>query len=434
MYSTIQACHNAASSGDICLITQGTYTEMVSVSRVGITFVGQSFQTATVIGGFNIQRAATGTTVKDLKITSLNTQATAYPIYIAADSAKIYDNYFYDIWGPSTVIYSGPYSGSTQSNGGHIKGNKLFNVRRGFWIMGNNYIFENNELDGLIGYNNTNCPLTNPDGTEANCGCDYMWFHGNNMIIRNNYFHGALKIKTGGSHIDCFQTAADIPAWNTFNTLFENNTCINFDHFILWDNRNNQMGNWTIRNNLAVQNDPTRDSSWAEIYNKDTAGIKIEHNTIGGYTRGPAIWFEDNSAYAWSPSGSIKYNILFRSAQPYRMNFNCGTACDIGYNIFWNTGAATPTVSTNIVANPLFVDEANGNYHLQPDSPACNIDGTYAGAFPCDTPNNFHVADTNRDGCVSLGEISSYVSLWLSGNGVTLTQVSDGVNEWMNGC
>lgn len=46
----------------------------------------------------------------------------------------------------------------------------------------------------------------------------------------------------------------------------------------------------------------------------------------------------------------------------------------------------------------------------------------------------YHPADLNQDGCISLGEISLYVYLWLSGSGVTLSQASDAVNEWLAGC
>jgi hypothetical protein len=42
--------------------------------------------------------------------------------------------------------------------------------------------------------------------------------------------------------------------------------------------------------------------------------------------------------------------------------------------------------------------------------------------------------DDNNDGCVSLGEISSYVNLWLNNQGVTLDQVSSGVLWWVHGC
>jgi hypothetical protein len=42
--------------------------------------------------------------------------------------------------------------------------------------------------------------------------------------------------------------------------------------------------------------------------------------------------------------------------------------------------------------------------------------------------------DSDNNGCISLEEISSYVSLWLNGSGVTLGQVSTGVSWWVHGC
>jgi hypothetical protein len=46
----------------------------------------------------------------------------------------------------------------------------------------------------------------------------------------------------------------------------------------------------------------------------------------------------------------------------------------------------------------------------------------------------FHPADTSQNGCIDLGEISEYVNLWLSNQGVTLESVSGAVNLWIGGC
>jgi len=53
--------------------------------------------------------------------------------------------------------------------------------------------------------------------------------------------------------------------------------------------------------------------------------------------------------------------------------------------------------------------------------------------FVSSTAPSYHPADLNTDGCVSLGEISTYVGRWLNGS-VTLSQASSAVSEWMGGC
>jgi hypothetical protein len=106
-------------------------------------------------------------------------------------------------------------------------------------------------------------------------------------------------------------------------------------------------------------------------------------------------------------------------------------------------------------ANPKFVNLLIQNFELLSTSPGIdaganlgspyNIDkngvsrpqgaGYDIGAYEYSTgTTTYHPADTNHDECISLGEISTYVGLWLSGNGVSLSQVSSGVSLWMNGC
>ena len=55
------------------------------------------------------------------------------------------------------------------------------------------------------------------------------------------------------------------------------------------------------------------------------------------------------------------------------------------------------------------------------------------GAFEYVVGSVYHPADLNTDGCVSLGEISTYVGRWLNGQ-ITLGTVSSGVSEWLGGC
>jgi hypothetical protein len=77
------------------------------------------------------------------------------------------------------------------------------------------------------------------------------------------------------------------------------------------------------------------------------------------------------------------------------------------------------------------------NFRPVAGSPACTggEDGTYIGALPCIDSVQFNPADNSPcDGCISLGEISEYVNLWLSNQGVTLENVSGAVNLWIGGC
>jgi hypothetical protein len=46
----------------------------------------------------------------------------------------------------------------------------------------------------------------------------------------------------------------------------------------------------------------------------------------------------------------------------------------------------------------------------------------------------YHPADTNQNGCVSLGELVGYTSGWKAGSGVTFSEVINAISEWRKGC
>jgi hypothetical protein len=129
--------------------------------------------------------------------------------------------------------------------------------------------------------------------------------------------------------------------------------------------------------------------------------------------------------------GIISWNV-------WRSTYGVDSHSTIGPIEFINVGSTNPA-DYKLVAGSSGIDEGTpvsgftDDYSgtTRPQGAAWDV-GAYE--FVSSTSSSYHPADLNQDGCIDLGEISSYVGLWLNGSGVTLSQVSDGVNEWMNGC
>ena len=141
-------------------------------------------------------------------------------------------------------------------------------------------------------------------------------------------------------------------------------------------------------------------------------------------------YYVDERYCIWNSTGQAwigKTAFLTRFPQPHSQFgnitlVNVGTASSAGY--MYVSGSSGIDDGTPIA---WIVDDYAGT--SRPQGPAWDI-----GAFEyISGAIIYHPADLNQDGCVSLGEISAYVGLWLNGE-ITLGTVSGGVSEWLGGC
>jgi hypothetical protein len=156
---SIQSAVDSASSGDTILVKAGDYSGRVTVSKSGITIKSDPRRAASVDGGFLI--AADNIVIEGFEITSTSSGAAIYARPEQASNIKILDNYIYK-------------------------------PQAGIHVTGENWLIENNEIDGLKAYGSTDC--------------DYTRFHGNGHTFRHNLMHNARESDVGGAHVDCFQT------------------------------------------------------------------------------------------------------------------------------------------------------------------------------------------------------------------------------------
>ncbi len=405
---SIQSVVNAASSGDIICIAEGTYNGRVTVNTPGITIKGQTRRTATVVDGFDVN--APNVRIEGLKMT---TSTPPWPSIVFldtnADYAKIYDNYFYEING---VVIRAETGNLGDASFVHVKDNTMYRVNWGIHVSGDNWIVENNEIDTLVKFIDW---LDN----------DYVVIWGNNHIFRNNYFHGTNGNSIGDSHMNCFQTYDWTNPYTVHNILIENNTCFGFHEFLRLQAWSNKHDNVTIRNNIMVVFPDTgflnnNALPVRHIVVESAPNVTIEHNTMIGANPDNVISMEGTT------SGSIKNNLIANMPTGYDANYcvQAGCVVAVGYNMIWNytQSAGSPSSSTNILQSTGFVNPivTNDRSNWMPTNPvACTggEGGTYIGAVPCDSSPPPVCTDTDGDGYGSPASSScTYSSLDCNNN------------------
>jgi hypothetical protein len=264
----------------------------------------------------------------------------------------------------------------------------------------------NFDIKGLI-ENNT---VTQPAGTGRTA---LLYFRGgvSNSTIRNNRFisiAGTLAgvyMRDGASYnliennyiesTDNARSALFFSGGNEFqdptSNIFRNNTFkgINSDAVVIITGDSN-----TFENNLL----------WSQgngVYgNNGIAGINetLIHNTF---------YHQGSSSYVinlWKNGNyTLKNNIFYSSASPNMLScenvgvignysgnnnlFNGTASANLcGYSLTnWRT-LTNGNDSNSIEADPKFVNVAAGDFRLQSSSLGCNINGGYAGAYPCAAP------------------------------------------------
>lgn len=195
-YATIQDCANASSTGNICLVYAGIYTETVTPPTNGIIFLAQELA---VVTAFNIT-SRTATQIKGFHIFNTTTDGVNGG---SADYSLIENNYIQAEGGRGIKIYD-----NVPANNVIIRKNIIYHsgwvtggdgASEGIYIFGDRNLIENNDISH---------------------GADFTFVGGSNIVVRNNIWHHASHEDIGGSeHIDGLQVSG-----GTFNyALVEGN-------------------------------------------------------------------------------------------------------------------------------------------------------------------------------------------------------------------
>ena len=362
-FKSIQKAANVAMPGDTVMVLAGSYNERIQITRSGsagapITFLASG---TVITQGFTVK--ASYITIKGFEITNTPDNDTdGRGIYVQGNYCDLENNYIHYATRGGILL-------TDQSSNCIVRNNRLYrNSQNGLEVNGQNHLIAGNEIWGTIQYHPA--WINPPSWVDA----DGIRFFGSGHVFRGNYIHDIslsdpLNVNP---HIDAFQTwdSTTTPAGS--NCTFEQNRII-LDEGATGFQLEGGVHNITIRNNIidafrgldAYMNTNSLGTTPSDIFILNNLFIGSLTYTSSSYPAAAAIYD--------TVSAIIENNIIFeQSGQSiYIQN---GTNITIDYNLIYNSNGTVPLGNPQIHDkwgfNPLFVNSAAGNYHLQPGSPA----------------------------------------------------------------
>jgi parallel beta-helix repeat protein len=361
-FTTIQAAVNAAQAGDTLVITAGTYTEQVTISKPLTLQAGGIVK----VNGFIIK--ADDVTIEGFDITSPKT-STGFGVRAYNSRCKILDNYIHDTWWDGILLEA------TSSNC-LISGNRIERPSQsGAEVRGTNHIIQNNEVWNTL--------QTPPDSTftrSQGADADGFRFFGSGHQFIGNYVH---DIKAGTAtnpdpHTDCFQSWKDTdPNRKPASDIgFYDNVC-----FLSWDfggntvNASSKIFQFGGVSNVIAKNNISR-SRMVSIIQSSSTNVQLTNNTFIG--DGSLSWGVEilNSTYI-----TIRDNIFYHQENGYGYLPKRGsTGLNAGHNCVFTTTRTppgSPMPGDVWGLDPLFVSYLSNDFHLQPSSPCLGIGVIY---------------------------------------------------------
>lgn len=384
-YQSIQACANAATAGQTCLVSAGTYDEYITTVRDGSSGSRITFKASgdgVVVKGFQIDHAYI--TVDGFEITGAPGDYAALLIMPTGDNAEVLNNDIHDIVSAGGIwVY---LSGGLCADGATIRGNSLSYIA----TLTNNYGWVQTCGIGVVVENNTFSHL------DVGWGQDFLRVWGDGVTIRRNTFIGGTAT---ANHPDIIQTLgiAGVPAKNVLieeNMMYDLNGGIAFCQLEagLSDGTvNAEMHHWTWRRNVVVG-----------IYGAASAGhipySTFDHNTFyrlayagSGLAMGGSLWRgnSDHATFtnnAWIDVGSAGTTTTgwYPNGLGMVAALNDETLNGI---VTANDQTATDAIQADLVTNGYM--GANGN----PLAPAYTLYASYVPASPDASGMTFTVAE-----------------------------------------
>ncbi len=386
-FATIQACADAATQGDTCLVYPGSYDERVSFHSSGSDgspIIFKANENAKV-RAFTITNQAY-ISIDGFEITHEGmTQEASSTIHasIFMDSTShinILNNYIHDTVRPCISEHQ---SASTFADYTWIKNNTLrqcgHGTATGIEIFGSHNLVEDNDI--------------------SNSGGDFMRLTGGDFnVVRNNVWHDNIN-PDSTYHIDGLQhwCSSSVPV-STHHLLIENNLMYNApdanSHFTIFQD----IGGDCNSSGFILRYNTARDLGSSFAGTDDGNGLKgvdnliIYSNTLVdlGTAQDPKPWSivsHSDQAAGGMVLNNIFYNVVRDGGYVHYRDAALSGSWHADYNLGYNSLCEASCIWGNqdysikqephglLNEDPLFEDFASHDYALEPDSPAVNAGG-----------------------------------------------------------
>ena len=389
-WKTIQKAADTATSGKTVLVLAGDYsTQQTNITRPGITIQAQGEVT---VKGFQI--SADHITIKGFTIIDLDDNSVGIKVASGGWCNIENNNFRFNTMGG--LDFDGSPTNPSLTHDCTVRNNIFYrNGQAGITVRGQNHLIEGNDISYTIQQDPCNITYANESWLDS----DGIDFYGSGHIFRKNIIHDisyGLDGYTQGTtcnlanlsnlandyekdpHIDCFQTFGGNEVAG-HDILFEDNTCnlpsFSAQYGLAAKGLQVEGGayNLTFRDNIVISTLLARitDAHNVIIDNNTFVGLPNDPNSQGIYFYKTTQATVQNNIFAYQQNGVGSIFPDKPSAFTLNASFNC---------VFRNGGNPWRPKDPGDVwgLNPLFVNEASGDYHLQDGSP-CIDKGTDLG-------------------------------------------------------
>lgn len=358
-HATIQAAHDASSSGDIIRVSDGTYNERVTMSTSGLTFIGNATGTGVVMRGFTVS-GADNWKVIGFEITHTDTtQSRAILLNGTCTNWLIADNYIHD-----NHLEAIQTQAAAASGWGTIRGNQIY------------YIAHPGSLQpadvAIAGSLNTHRWVIEYNHIER--ASDFIDLYGTNHIFRNNWMHNYRDAYWSvNGHPDFFQPGSDGTQTFTRHHVYEANFCGDAPsaeaHWALWQNQSN-FGD----TNMLMRGNVGYDIGNAGVAIIQTDKVQTYNNTFHDMLNQSAghIW----NWYSDITVGGLLINSVSSDFGVATLAINIETPDNqvtASHNWGYQSGSHASFLGTT---DPLFVAPGSQDFRLQSGSPLRGV-GTH---------------------------------------------------------